>query len=124
MNKSELETQTEKICEYTDPIHRDCFVNGYVTGALRREQKIKDLKADYETYYQSIYNAQKKLEEENTRLNICKFEMNKMLEERKDQLAEAKDLIKNILRVTWGEGWNYSLDWKVKAEQFLNDIKE
>lgn len=33
--------------------------------------------------------------------------------------AELKDLIKNIIRVTWGEGWNYSLDWKVKAEQFL-----
>ena len=37
-----------------------------------------------------------------------------------DQLAQAKEIIKNILRVTWGEGWNYSLDWKVKAEQFLN----
>ena len=36
-----------------------------------------------------------------------------------DQLAQAKEIIKNIIRVTWGEGWNYSLDWKVKAEQFL-----
>ena len=35
--------------------------------------------------------------------------------------AELKELIKNIIRVTWGEGWNYSLDWKVKAEQFLKD---
>lgn len=32
---------------------------------------------------------------------------------------EAKDLIRNIIRVTWGEGWGYSLDWKVKAEKFL-----
>lgn len=37
------------------------------------------------------------------------------------QLAEAKDLIRNLLRVTYGEGWNYSLDWKVKAEQFLQE---
>ena len=36
-----------------------------------------------------------------------------------NQLNEAKDIIKNIIHVTWGEGWNYSLDWKVKAEQFL-----
>jgi len=34
---------------------------------------------------------------------------------------EAKELIERIIRVTWGEGWNYSLDWKVKAEQFLKD---
>ena len=37
------------------------------------------------------------------------------------QLTKAKELIKNIIRVTWGEGWNYSLDWKVKAEQFLKE---
>lgn len=38
----------------------------------------------------------------------------------KKENAELKDLIKNIIRVTWGEGWNYSLDWKVKAEEFLS----
>ena len=38
--------------------------------------------------------------------------------------AELKELVKNIIRVTWGEGWNYSLDWKAKAEQFLQEIKE
>lgn len=37
------------------------------------------------------------------------------------KLAEAREIIKNLLRVTYGEGWNYSLDWKVKAEQFLKD---
>lgn len=37
------------------------------------------------------------------------------------KLEEAKELIENIIRVTWGEGWNYSLDWKVKAEQFIKD---
>ena len=40
------------------------------------------------------------------------------------QLTKVKDLIKNIIRVTWGEGWNYSLDWKVKAEQFIKEIEE
>lgn len=44
--------------------------------------------------------------------------------EDKDQLTKAKELLKNIIKVTWGEGWNYSLDWKVKAEQFLKEIEE
>lgn len=45
-------------------------------------------------------------------------EQNQELEQ---QLIEAKDLIRNLLRVTYGEGWNYSLDWKVKAEKFLRE---
>lgn len=40
------------------------------------------------------------------------------------QLAKAVELIRNILRVTWGEGWNYSLDWKGKAEQFLKEVEK
>ena len=44
-------------------------------------------------------------------------------EQLKAKLVEAKEIIKNIIRATWGEGWNYSLDWKVKAEQFLSDSK-
>jgi len=38
-----------------------------------------------------------------------------------DQLAKATELLKKVIKVTWGEGWNYSLDWKVKAEQFLKE---
>ena len=39
------------------------------------------------------------------------------------QITEAKDLIRNLLRVTYGEGWNYSLQVKVEAEQFLKEIE-
>lgn len=42
----------------------------------------------------------------------------------KEQLTKAKELIENIIRVTWGEGWNYSLDWKVKAEQFISEVRK
>ena len=41
-----------------------------------------------------------------------------------EQLTKAKEIIKNIIRVTWGEGWNYSLDWKVKAEQFISEVEK
>lgn len=40
-----------------------------------------------------------------------------------NDLKVARELIENIIRVTWGEGWNYSLDWKVKAEQFLKETE-
>ena len=40
------------------------------------------------------------------------------------QITKVKELIENIIRVTWGEGWNYSLDWKVKAEQFLSEVEK
>ena len=40
-----------------------------------------------------------------------------------NDLKAAWNLIENIIRVTWGEGWNYSLDWKEKAEQFLKETK-
>lgn len=42
-------------------------------------------------------------------------------EQLRNDLKQIKDLIRNIIRVTWGEGWNYSLDVKVKAEQFLKE---
>jgi len=50
-----------------------------------------------------------------------KYKLRRKNKALKAQLTTAKELIKNIIRVTWGEGWNYSLDWKVKAEQFLKD---
>ena len=39
-----------------------------------------------------------------------------------DEITEAKHIIQNIIRVTWGEGWGYSLDWRIRAEQFLKEI--
>lgn len=41
-----------------------------------------------------------------------------------DEINEAKELIKNLIRVTWDEGWNYSLDWKVKAEAFIKETEQ
>ena len=48
----------------------------------------------------------------------------KSIAELEKQLEQATEIIKNIIRVTWGEGWNYSLDWKVKAEQFLKEVEK
>lgn len=37
------------------------------------------------------------------------------------QLTEAKEIIKRLLKATYGEGWNYSLQVKVEAEKFLKE---
>jgi len=41
-----------------------------------------------------------------------------------DQLAKATELLKKVIKVTWGEGWNYSLDVKVETEQFLKECEK
>lgn len=43
--------------------------------------------------------------------------------ELREREKKLKEIIKNIIRITWGEGWNYSLDVKVKAEQFLKELE-
>ena len=82
---------------------------------LHAEDYIKELEKE---------NAELKAEIENDRdLPTVAYMQGAEKQKKKDekQLAKAKDLIENIIRVTWGEGWNYSLDWKVKAEQFLKE---
>lgn len=61
------------------------------------------------------------LEKENTELKNRNAELAGQKASLERWFGEAKELLKNIIRVTWGEGWNYSLDWKVKAEQFLKE---
>lgn len=38
-----------------------------------------------------------------------------------NKLDEAKEIIKRLLKATYGEGWNYSLQVKVEAEKFLKE---
>ena len=90
---------------------------------------------EYEAGFNAGYNkAKEELQKENTELEqenaalkrdkedliFIRNQKAKYMCEDKERLHAAKELIQNIIRVTWGEGWNYSLDVKVKAEQFLN----
>jgi hypothetical protein len=120
--------------EHTQMINRPSFVNGYITGAEPREKRIKDLEAQLEKMKNKNEESDAVLAAGST-FNKALNSMNKALEEERDkyrnmvfdkdeQLTKAKDLIENIIRVTWGEGWNYSLDWKVKAEQYLKDLEK
>ncbi len=60
------------------------------------------------------------LEKENAELK----EISVMQSDFAMQLDKAKYLIKNLIRVTWGEGWNYDLGWKVEVENFLKEAEE
>lgn len=42
----------------------------------------------------------------------------------REQLTKAKELLKKVIRFTWGEGWSYSLDVKVEVEQFLKEVED
>lgn len=76
------------------------------------KEKLKNI-ADKDLSFVAKFDA---LEKENTEL---KSGCGMCYRKDKEQLTKAKEIIENIIRVTWGEGWSYSLDWKVKAEQFL-----
>lgn len=43
------------------------------------------------------------------------------LKRSKEHLTKAKEIIKRLLKATYGEGWNYSLQVKVEAEKFLKE---
>ena len=88
------------------------------------EKENAELKADNDARKFAMVmseNVEKKLRQENAELKenfrICEKNADTYF----DNFTKAKGIIKNIIRVTWGEGWNYSLEWKVKAEQFLEE---
>ena len=83
--------------------HWDFFQCGVEFGERQSEKKIEELK------------------EELAKKSDTNHQLVQQLAEQNEKLTEAKELIENIIRVTWGEGWNYSLDWKVKAEAFLKE---
>ena len=77
-------------------------------------KKLKEGLAVGSTFNKTLNSMNKALEEERDKYRNIVFDKD-------EQLTKAKELIENLIRVTWGEGWNYSLDWKVKAEQFIKE---
>ena len=103
----------------------DLFESGYEQS----EKQIADLENKLANVFYQLEGREvelKQLQKENVELKAkwlqttdegTSWAHRKSLEQ---ENLELKKLIKNIIRVTWGEGWNYSLDWKVKAEAFIN----
>ena len=96
---------------------KDAFLAGLEVG----EEKVKEEEAELQQKWLEESFEKSKLVKENAELKenfrICEKNADTYF----DNFTKAKGIIKNIIRVTWGEGWNYSLEWKVKAEQFLEE---
>ena len=98
---------------------RTCDNCGFVNCENFQRQRKSEPCALYISYQDRIKNLTN--ESDVLRESFNNSEMN--LSFVSEQLTKAKDLISNLLRVTYGEGWNYSLDVKVKAEDFLKENK-
>ena len=105
-----------------DPYFYDC----YLTVADLEKEKA-ELKARVEKQNADILflkHLTEELEKENTDLHKSYDDLYFSMRTLREENTELRELIKNIIRVTWGEGWNYSLDWKVKAEQFISEVEK
>ena len=110
--QKDCENKTNVIADYTNKL---AICN---TRIAELEKENAELKTRVE-------NQKSFLERIKAKFNLGKLERKEVegyLES--DQLTKAKDLIRNLLRVTWGESWNYALEWKVKAEEFLKECEE
>ena len=95
---------TNKIISQSD------YEQGYIAGAKELEKENAELKKEILEVRQHLDLTEREWGKDTVKLYHFKT-----------QFTKAKEIIKNIIRVTWGEGWNYSLDVKVKAEQFLKE---
>ena len=103
-----------------------------MTEELKAEiENLEGIKLVQETALNKEYNIVEQLQKENEELK----DKNKALEQYADladvkvdevesKLTEAKEIIRNLLRVTYGGEWNYSLEWKVKAGKFLKEVEK
>jgi predicted nuclease with TOPRIM domain len=124
-------TEDEYYCNQCSDFSLEDMARAYRRGKNKgaRDKAIQNV-GFYQKQMQDIYDKKNKqiadLEKENAELKE-KLNFSTQYyqgEKAKEQLTKAKELIKNIIRVTWSEGWNYSPDWKVKAERFLSEVEK
>ena len=117
-----LQQGFEIICKENAELKKKCYKKA-VKDYCELEKENAQLRADYEKQKEinkelvdDIAELHKRIRELEQQIK----QIEKVSDYNADQLTKAKEIIKNIIGVTWGEGWNYSLDWKVKAEEFLS----
>lgn len=114
-----------------------CELLGIIQG---KDKVIKDLEWQIKQILEDNESYQKENAELKTKVTALKNANRAMVKElddttsgglnilqnvvkNKEQLTKTKKIIKRLLKATYGEGWNYSLDVKVKAEDFLKECK-
>lgn len=79
-------------------------------------KKLKEVLAVGSTWNKGLNSRNKYLEEQNDKYRNMVFD-------KMEQLDKAKEIIKRLIKETYGEGWNYSLQVKVEAEKFLKECE-
>ena len=127
MTKDELKQEFEKYLkdstDYYDPrepLTERKLLQMWLDCAEPREKRIAELKAYNEKLLDGDIEKHNKIAElKEQHYADCKL-VDKT-SEIIDQLDRAKEIIKWLLKETYGEGWNYSLQVKVEAEKFLKE---
>ena len=86
--------------------------NGFKNRSLTNSVQIADYINKLEKENDELQEMYDTCLRENTGLKIHNAYVEK-------KLTEAERIIREVLKKTYGEGWNYSLDAKVRAENFL-----
>lgn len=114
MTKEELEQEARRYAsecgDKTDGIYA-CCRDGYLAAAEPREQQLALLK---EQRLQDCKN-----------FNAAIEKLSRQLNQSQGQLDKAVGIIRLILRVAYGEGWDNSLvEIKELAERFLKEVDQ
>ena len=112
----------EKYVEENDRLNKEL---GKVEG------KLADLTSEYYELENLKNNEISELKEAIKHFNPCcewdddvhDCEFRHYAMEYGNKLAKAKEIIKRLIKETYGEGWNYSLQVKVEAEKFLKECE-
>jgi predicted nuclease with TOPRIM domain len=112
-----LQQGFEIICRENDELEKENEIFKKANKIIAHQRDDRD--ADISILEERI----EELEEENAELKKRNGELAGQKASLERWFGEAKGIIRNIIRVTWGEGWSYSLDWKVKAEKFLEEVE-
>ena len=90
------------------------------TQIMGLESKITKLRIEYERQIKTLQQENAELKADN---DARKFAMVMSEKVEKQLLVKAEEIIKRLIKATYGEGWNYSLQVKVEAEQFLKECE-
>ena len=86
-------------------------------GDIEKHNKIVELQRENE----ELKKQQFSLRNERNTFLVQNEQYEKDLINSNENLTKAKEIIKRLLKATYGEGWNYSLQVKVEAEKFLKE---
>lgn len=114
MTKEECEIETSKaIMEM-----RNCIADLEKENAELKAYNEKLLDGDIEKHNKIVELTEKCRQYE---IGYAYERLYELRVEAESKLTRAKELIKRLIKATYGEGWNYSLQVKVEAEKFLKE---